>query len=41
VNGVPVFECHYGTHNGHYAIKIDKSLSSPTEGWLGETTHGR
>ena len=41
VNGVPVFECHYGTHNGHYAIKIDKPLSSPTEGWLGENTHGR
>jgi flagellar motor switch protein FliM len=41
VNGVPVFECHFGTNNGHYAIKIDKTLSSPGEGWLGENAHGR
>jgi flagellar motor switch protein FliM len=41
VNGVPVLECHYGTHNGHYAIKIEKSLSSQNQGWLGENDHGR
>ncbi|GAB4037134.1 MAG: flagellar motor switch protein FliM [Rubrivivax sp.] len=37
VDGVPVFDCHYGTSNGHYAIKIDQLLtnSSPV-GWLGE-----
>jgi flagellar motor switch protein FliM len=23
VDGVPVFDCHYGTSNGRYAIKID------------------
>src|SRR5574343_1970188 len=37
VDGVPVFDCHYGTSNGHYSIKIDQLLtnSSPL-GWLGE-----
>ncbi len=28
VDGVPVFDCHYGTSNGHYAIKIDQLLTS-------------
>jgi flagellar motor switch protein FliM len=41
VNGVPVFECHYGTNNGHYAIKIDKPLTGPEAGWLGDAKHGR
>jgi flagellar motor switch protein FliM len=41
VNGVPVFECHYGTNNGHYAIKIDKPLTGPESGWLGDAKHGR
>jgi flagellar motor switch protein FliM len=36
VDGVPVFDCHYGTSNKHYAIKIDKLLSSNQAGWLGE-----
>ena len=36
VDGVPVFDCHYGTSDGHYAIKIDKLLSSSGLGWLGE-----
>ncbi|HEX2009751.1 MAG TPA: flagellar motor switch protein FliM [Roseateles sp.] len=35
VDGVPVFDCHYGTSNGKYAIKIDKMLTSPDQGWLG------
>lgn len=26
VDGVPVFECQYGTHNAKYAIRIDRSL---------------
>jgi flagellar motor switch protein FliM len=37
VDGVPVFDCHYGTSDGHYAIKIDKLLSSSGLGWLGES----
>lgn len=35
VDGVPVFDCHYGTSNGKYAIKVDKMLTSPDQGWLG------
>jgi len=37
VDGVPVFECHYGTSSGHYSIKIDQLLTNPQRGWLGET----
>ena len=37
VDGVPVFDCHYGTSNGRYAIKIDRLLTNPTAGWLGDT----
>lgn len=36
VDGVPVFECHYGTHNAKYAIRIDKALRSNDLNWLGE-----
>jgi len=37
VDGVPVFDCHYGTSDGHYAIKIDRMLTSSGLGWLGES----
>ncbi|BAL95017.1 flagellar motor switch protein FliM [Rubrivivax gelatinosus] len=40
VDGVPVFDCHYGTSNGRYAIKIDRLLTSSNVGWLGEQNHG-
>ena len=36
VDGVPLFECHYGTHNTKYAIRIDKSLRAQDLGWMGE-----
>jgi flagellar motor switch protein FliM len=39
VDGVPVFECYYGTHNSKYAIRIEKSLRSNDQNWLGER-HG-
>jgi flagellar motor switch protein FliM len=39
VDGVPVLDCHYGTSNGRFALKIDKLLSSSQAGWLGES-HG-
>jgi len=39
VDGVPVFDCHYGTSNGHYAIKIDQLLTNQNMSWLGES-HG-
>ncbi|HQC96843.1 MAG TPA: flagellar motor switch protein FliM [Aquabacterium sp.] len=35
VDGVPVFDCHYGTSNGRNAIKIDKMLTGADAGWLG------
>lgn len=35
VDGVPILDCHYGTANGHYAIKIDRLISSSHMGWLG------
>jgi len=36
VVGVPIFECHYGTSNGKYALKVDRMLSSSTMGWIGD-----
>ena len=36
VDGVPVFDCHYGTSNKHYSIKIDKMITSSNAGWIGE-----
>jgi flagellar motor switch protein FliM len=35
VDGVPVFDCHYGTSNNKYAIKIEQMLTGPETGWLG------
>ncbi len=35
VDGVPVFECQYGTHNAKYAIRIDKSLRGKDSNWKG------
>jgi flagellar motor switch protein FliM len=40
VDGVPVFDCHYGTSGGRYAIKIDRLLTNPQRGWLGESNVG-
>jgi flagellar motor switch protein FliM len=31
VDGVPVFECRYGTLNGQYAVKVEKILTVPRE----------
>jgi flagellar motor switch protein FliM len=36
VDGVPVFDCHYGTSNGKNAIKIDRLLTGIDAGWLGD-----
>jgi flagellar motor switch protein FliM len=36
VDGVPVFDCHYGTSSGKYAIKIDQLLTNQGHSWLGE-----
>jgi flagellar motor switch protein FliM len=36
VDGVPVLDCHYGTRNGKYAIRVEQLLTSSTPGWLGD-----
>ena len=35
VDGVPIFECQYGTHNAKYALKIEKSLRGNDLNWKG------
>ena len=37
VAGVPVLDCNYGISNGKYALKVNQLLTSPTQGWLGES----
>ena len=37
VAGVPVFDCHYGTSNGKYALKVDQLLASSQTSWIGES----
>ena len=41
VDGVPVFDCHYGISNGHYAIRIDRMITNAGPGWLGDSHHAR
>lgn len=36
VDGVPLFECYYGTHNSKYAIRIEKALRGNDQNWLGD-----
>jgi len=36
IDGVPVFDCHYGTSNNRYSIKIDKLLTSSPSSWIGD-----
>lgn len=35
IDGVPIFECLYGTHNAKYALKIEKSLRGNDFNWKG------
>jgi len=35
VDGVPVFDCHYGTSGNKYAIKIQEMLTGADQSWLG------
>jgi flagellar motor switch protein FliM len=39
IAGVPVFECHYGTHNAKYALRVDRSLRGNDLAWMGDR-HG-
>lgn len=36
VDGVPIFLCHYGTHNSKYAIRINENLRKQDSNWIGE-----
>lgn len=36
IEGVPIFECQYGTHNSKYAIRIEECLRNSELSWLGE-----
>ena len=36
INGVPVFQCQYGTHNGKYAVRVEKVLRGQDTSWMGE-----
>jgi flagellar motor switch protein FliM len=35
VDGVPIFECQYGTHNAKYALKVLRSLRNNDLNWKG------
>ncbi|WP_439112968.1 flagellar motor switch protein FliM [Hydrogenophaga sp.] len=37
VDGVPMFECQYGTHKGKYALRVERSLRGTDMNWLGDT----
>jgi len=37
VEGVPLFECQYGTHKGKYALRIDRKLRGIEKTWLGDS----
>jgi flagellar motor switch protein FliM len=39
VDGVPLFECQYGTHNAKYALKVERSLRHSDTNWKGDR-HG-
>jgi len=36
IDGVPIFECNYGTHNAKYAIRVEKALRGNDLNWLGD-----
>ncbi|HYR24387.1 MAG TPA: flagellar motor switch protein FliM [Aquabacterium sp.] len=36
IDGVPVFDCYYGTSNGKYSLRIDQLLTNGNTSWLGE-----
>jgi flagellar motor switch protein FliM len=37
VEGVPLFDCQYGTHNGKYALRIGNKLRGNDTTWLGDS----
>ena len=37
VEGVPLFDCQYGTHKGKYALRIDRKVRGADMNWLGDS----
>jgi len=37
IEGVPVFDCQYGTHKGKYALRIQRNLRGQDTNWLGDS----
>lgn len=37
VEGVPLFDCQYGTHKGKYALRIDRKVRGADTNWLGDS----
>ncbi len=37
VDGVPVLDCHYGTSNNRYALKVDRLITSSNLTWISES----
>lgn len=37
VEGVPLFECQYGTHKGKYALRIEERLTGANLNWMGDS----
>ena len=37
VEGVPLFDCQYGTHKGKYALRIDRKLRGSEMTWQGDS----
>jgi flagellar motor switch protein FliM len=40
VDGIPIFDCTYGTRNGQYAIRIERPLRVPNEDRAPGEAHG-
>jgi len=36
VDGVPLFDCYYGTSNKHYSLKVERLHHAAGAGWIGE-----
>lgn len=36
IDGVPIFTCQYGTHNGKYALKVERTIRSSEKTWTGD-----
>jgi flagellar motor switch protein FliM len=36
VDGVPIFDCYYGTSDNRYALRVEKLLTTGNTNWLGD-----